>query len=430
MHFSERQRQELSKAKKRRLARQRRLAKPSPAFEQLEPRIVLSGSPADPALGLTSAQVAALSSGFTSLSQRLTEAQASDLLASSAAGIGQPLGTLISVGDELRTGLTNPLAVALSGGMNVAQIETAITDAVAVDDFLSAVGINTTVVTNASGDTVVWFTLSVTGSETLADYELDLGQAGIDGAQGILREQGLSIDAIEVDLDTTLAANFAIGVTLAAGLTANEMICLKSDSIEVGATASGTVTGIDARFGAIRLGDAAGANISLAVDLGVELDLQEDTDGCLSLGSLDVGAVGDIFSQLDVSTDFDVTIPFDLDIGGFDLPTGTGLNITIGSPDLLDASQLNLTLPSLTINGTGFDFGDLGDFSINDIGSLLDDLSLWIPEIGTGFELPLIGLDVADLFGDAIDLDWDGFFGGLKSPEGHPARTRRVLPEQ
>jgi len=418
MHFSERQRQELSKAKKRRLARERRLAKPSPAFEQLEPRIVLSGSPADPALGLTSAQVAALSSGFTSLSQRLTEAQASDLLASSAVGIGQPLGTLISVGDELRTGLTDPLAVALSGGMNVAQIETAITDAVAADDFLSAVGINTTVVTNASGDTVVWFTLSVTGSETLADYELDLGQAGIDGAQGILREQGLSVDAVEVDLDTTLAANFAIGVTLAAGLTANEMICLKSDSIEVGATASGTVTGIDARFGAIRLGDAAGANISLAVDLGVELDLQEDTDGCLSLGSLDVGAVGDIFSQLDVSTDFDVTIPFDLDIGGFDLPTGTGLNITLGSPDLLDASQLNLTLPSLTINGTGFDFGDLGDFSINDVGSLLDDLSLWIPEIGTGFELPLIGLDVADLFGDAIDLDWDGFFGGLKSPEG------------
>jgi hypothetical protein len=232
--------------------------------------------------------VAALSSGFTSLSQRLTEAQASDLLASSAVGIGQPLGTLISVGDELRTGLTDPLAVALSGAMNVAQIETAITDAVAADDFLSAVGINTTVATNASGDTVVWFTLSVTGSETLADYELDLGQAGIDGAQGILREQGLSVDAVEVDLDTTLAANFAIGVTLAAGLTANEMICLKSDSIEVRATARGTVTGIDARFGAIRLGDAAGANISLAVDLGVELDLQEDTDGCLSLGSLDV----------------------------------------------------------------------------------------------------------------------------------------------
>jgi Ca2+-binding RTX toxin-like protein len=414
MHFSERQRQELSKARKRRLARQRRLAKPSPAFEQLEPRIVLSGSP----LGLTSAQVAALSSGFTSLAQRLTEAQASDLLASSAVGIGQPLGTLISVGDELRTGLTDPLAVALSGPMNVAQIETAISSAVAADDFLSTVGINTTEATNASGDTVVWFTLSVTGSETLADYELDLGQAGIDGAQGILREQGLAVDAVEVDLDTTLAANFAIGVTLAAGLTANEMICLKSDSIEVGATASGTVSGIDARFGAIRLGEASGANISLAVDLGVELDLQEDTDGCLSLGSLDAGAVGDIFSQVDVSTDFDVTIPFDLDIGGFDLPTGTGLNITLGSPDLLDASQLNLTLPSLTIGSSPFDFGDFGNFSINDVGSLLDDLSLWIPEIGTGFELPLIGLDVADLFGDAIDLDWDGLFGGLKSPEG------------
>ena len=249
MRHSPRLRRSHQKARRERLARQHRRRRQAPAFESLERRLVLSGSPADPTLALSGTQVAALSSGFSSLAQRLTEAQAADLLASSAAGIGQPLGTLISVGDELRTGLTDPLAVALSGGMNVAQIETAITDAVAADDFLSAVGINTTVVTNASGDTVVWFTLSVTGSETLVDYELDLGQAGIDGAQGILREQGLALGAVEVDLDTTLAANFAIGVTLAAGLTANEMICIKSDTIAVGAsaTASGgaAITGID-----------------------------------------------------------------------------------------------------------------------------------------------------------------------------------------
>jgi len=416
MYVSRRKYLDLEKARKRRRARQKE-QRLSPAFEPLEPRMVLSGSPADPSLGLTSTQVAALSSGFNSLAQRITESQAADLLASSAAGIGQPLGTLISVGDALRTGLTDPLAVDLTGSLTVAEIESAISSRVAADDFLSGVSINTTAATNASGDTIVWFALSVNGSETLVDYELDLGQAGIDGAQGILRERKLEVDSVEVALDTTLEANFAIGVTLAAGLTANEMICVKSDTIAVGASASGTIAGIDARFGAIRLGDAAGANISVDLDLGVNLDLQEDADGCLSLGSLDVNALDDIFSQLDVSTDFDVVIPFDFDIGGF-TESNSALNISIGSPDLLDASQLNLTLPELHIDGVDFDFANFGNLSINDVGSLLDNLNLFVPQLGAGFELPLIGLDVAALFGDSIDFDWGSFFGGLKSTEG------------
>ena len=67
---------------------------PQVGFECLEQRIVLSVDPSLVVLSTT--QIDALSSGLTSLAQRLTEAQAADMLASSAAGIGQPLGTVIS----------------------------------------------------------------------------------------------------------------------------------------------------------------------------------------------------------------------------------------------------------------------------------------------------------------------------------------------
>lgn len=388
-------------------------------FEPLEQRIVLSVDPSS--VLLSAAQVDALTSGLTSLTQRLTEAQAADMLASSAAGIGQPLGTLISFGDELRTSLTDPLASALSGSLDVAAIETVIQGAVSSADFLSGVTVTATSTTNASGQDVLWLGLNITGSETLPDFELDLGQAGIDGASGLLLDQGLAVGSVAVDLETTLEADLSIGVTLAAGLSTNEMICVKSDSIKVGAeanfTAGAAIAGVDAQFGAVRLGDAVGANVTGSLDIGVNVDLQEGSDGCLSLGALNTGTLSDIFTQTDVSTEFNVTIPFDLDIAGFD-EFGHGLEINIGSSDLLDASQISLTLPELHVDGVDFDFGNLGNLSINDVGSLLDNLNLFIPELGTGFELPLIGLDVADLFGDSIDLDWGSFFGGLKSPEG------------
>ena len=65
-----------------------------------------------------------------------------------------------------------------------------------------------------------------------------------------------------------------------------------------------------------------------------------------------------------------------------------------------------------------FDFPDLGEFSINDIGLFLDDLGNWLPDLGAGFELPLVDLDFADLFGAAVGLYLEGFFSSLKTPDG------------
>jgi hypothetical protein len=197
---------------------------------------------------------------------------------------------------------------------------------------------------------------------------------------------------------------------------------VKSDGLTVGASATAigpvVVPDVATRFGAVRLGDASGADISVVLDVGAKVDLQESADGCLSLGGLAAGSLGAIFSQVDVSTAFAVTIPFTLDIDGFDLPTGSALELGIGAVDLLDAATIGMTPPTLDIGGVAFDFTKLGGFSINDVGVFLDDLASWLPDLGRGFALPLVDLDFADLFGEAIDLDLDALFGSLKTPDG------------
>lgn len=398
----------------------RRAGRLGDAFERLEPRLVLSGVPT----ALSADQVAAFSQGMTVFAQRLTEAQAVDLLASSAAGIGQPLGTLVSVGDELWAGIADPLEASLSGGMSFTDIAAAFANAAAASatDFIDTANVITSVTTTSSGETIVWFDIQIEGSKTLVDYELDLGQAGIDGSAGLLREQGLVVGAVAVDLETTLSGRVQIGINLTPGLTVTDMICVKSDGFTVGASATaagaGAVADVVARFGAVRLGDSLGADISVALDVGAKVDLQESGSGCLSLGSLASGSLGDIFSQVDVSTAFDVTIPFNLDIDGFDLPTGSPLEFGIGAIDLLDAATIEMTFPDLEIGGVAVDFAKFGQVSINDIGIFLDDLGNWLPDLGRGFDLPLVALDFADLFGDAVGLDVQEFFSSLKTPDG------------
>jgi Ca2+-binding RTX toxin-like protein len=391
--------------------RRRRKKRLGDAFESLEPRLVLSGTPST----LSADQVAALSQGVTILAQRLSEAQAVDLLASSAAGIGQPLGTLVSVGDELRAGLADPLAVSLSGGMSFADIASAFASAAAASatDFIDVANVTSSVATTSSGQTIVWFDIQIAGSETLVDYELDLGQAGIDGATGLLRDQGLVVEAVAVDLEATLSGSVQIGVNLSPGLSSADMICVKSDGLTVGASATATVADVATRFGAVRLGDAVGADISVALDIGAKVDLQESASGCLSLGSLAGGSLGDIVSQVDVSTAFDVTIPFSLDLGGFDLPVGSALELGIGAIDLLDAATIDMTLPTLAIGGVPFDFTGLGTLSANDFGAILVQLEQLLPQFTVGLpDLPLLGKGLGDLF-DLGTINVGGFPGGI-----------------
>ena len=87
--------------------------------------------------------------------------------------------------------------------------------------------------------------------------------------------------SVAVYLETTLEADFSIGVTLAAGLSTNEMICVKSDSIKVGAeanfSAGAAITGVDAQFGAVRLGDAVGASVTGSLGILSLIHISEPT---------------------------------------------------------------------------------------------------------------------------------------------------------
>jgi hypothetical protein len=100
--------------------------------ETLEPRQVLA---ADASLDAT--QTAALLRGIEVFALELRGVQESDVLGEPAVALGQPLGTLIHVGDEFRHGLAAPLAPLLAGfagSKTAAEIETALQDAARADN--------------------------------------------------------------------------------------------------------------------------------------------------------------------------------------------------------------------------------------------------------------------------------------------------------
>ena len=73
-------------------------------LEGLEPRQVLTAD-------LTVAQTAALLRGVEVFTEQVSAMQLSGALAEQAVGIAQPIGTILSVGDELRRHVAEPLAM-------------------------------------------------------------------------------------------------------------------------------------------------------------------------------------------------------------------------------------------------------------------------------------------------------------------------------
>ena len=125
------------RSRRRRQARRARTY--APRGEALEPRLVLSLSAAADSTIVTSAQAAALYQGLSGVTSRLTEIQTAGILADQAAALGQPVGTLLPLGDQLRTSLTDRLgSLATGGATTVGNIKTAFADAVAADAALTA----------------------------------------------------------------------------------------------------------------------------------------------------------------------------------------------------------------------------------------------------------------------------------------------------
>jgi hypothetical protein len=175
------------------------------------------------AASLDATQTAALLRGIEVFTLELRGVQESDVLGEPAVALGQPLGTLIHVGDEFRHGLAAPLAPLLAGfagSKTAAEIETALQDAARADnasgDAFSFTRVASSIVPTDGRD-VLWFDLDVAIDKPLPRYQLDLGQrpSAIEGAESLL-DRGLRLGTLEADVTAAVAGRVPFGVDLAA----------------------------------------------------------------------------------------------------------------------------------------------------------------------------------------------------------------------
>ena len=227
--------------------------------ETLEPRLVLASL-------LDASQVAALAQGITVFADRMDQIAESGLLGQEAAALGQPIGTLVPLGDELRVGFVDRI-VGLSGVKTPAEIVTILA---------TAAGTSVSQVSEMLGtDERIWFSVPLSRTTTLPSYELNLGQQPGDGAAASLSDQGLRLGTVPVSLTAGIEGTVSFGVNLAAGLAAEQALSIKFDTLRAFGRASHTgksaIADVDAEYGVLRLGPA---DLDVTIDSGVTLDLQ------------------------------------------------------------------------------------------------------------------------------------------------------------
>jgi len=392
--------------------------------ESLEQRLVLSTTVANDTDPLTAAQTSALVQGIDVLAQRLTQIQTSGLFGDEAAGLGESIGTLSPIGDQLRTGLAERLA-SLSGAITVLDVKNAFLNAATADPVLAISTVTATVETGLTDQTRLWFAVPITGSTSLPDYTLNLGQAPATTGSPSLFDQGLKLGDVKAAVSVGYQGTLEFGIDLAPGLTTDQSFYLKFSGLDVVATATATgasaVQDVEANFGIIKLGPA---DLDVSLDTRVRIDLQEGSDGVVALGELDGTAVADLGSLFSLSaagTGLSVRVPFTQNLGGLQQAVGSAQEIFIKATDLFDPSSLSLTLPSLKLADgiTAFDFTKLADITASDVGAFLADLGRWVPELGRGFDLPLIDTSLAALFGEGLLGDLDDLLDSLKDSSGN-----------
>jgi len=383
----------------------------------------------------TATQVNALFQGFTVLAQRVSEASNAAELPTTGSGLGtlapnamlaemvglqQPLATLTDAGQTLLDGLAQPLQALTVGAAQTAnQVKALIESALATAGTFDPATVVHSLETLADGRQVVWFEIPLAASTTLADYTLDVGQSPSDDpAAPSLADQGLRLGTLEVDVEAGVSGTLRVGIDLSPGLATDQAVVFDLDGLRVCAEADTTVAGVQASFGVVDLGPA---DVAVALDLCVELDLIEGAGGYLPLGTLNSLAIDELFSFSlphggDAVPDLSVDIPFNLGIGGFNLPVGSPLTLSLEALDGFDLGSLAFDFPELLVGSTAFDFAQLGEISIDDLGAWLGGVGNWLPQFGEGFTLPLVDLDL----GAVLDLgsDWADLLDDLRDEHG------------
>ena len=382
--------------------------------ESLESRLVLASL-------VDASHVASLAQGIALFADRIDQVAEHGLLGEQAAALGQPLGTLVPLGDRLRTEFVDRIS-GLSGAKTPAEIEAILS---------KATGTTVSHVSEMVGENErLWFSVPLAGSTSLPSYSLDLGQSPGDAPSGSsavlpsLSDQGLRLGPVEVTLAAGYEGTVTLGIDLAAGVTSEESIFIKFDALRVFGRASHTgktaLADVDAEYGFLKLGPA---DLDVTVDSGVTLDLQEGVAGAVRLGELAGMSLPDLESRLALTatgSGITVTVPFTLDLDGFTQKNGSTQQLKITAADILDPSSLTIAYPNLTVPGVAgtFDFTQFADISAGDLGTFLADVGRWVPEVGRGFSIPVIDQDLAGLFGGSWG-DWlEGKLAALKDDLG------------
>lgn len=396
-------------------------------MERLEPRLVLASTPAADTDPLTAAQTAALVQGIDVLAQRLTQFQTAGLFGQEAAGLGESIGTLSPIGDQLRTGLAERLS-SLSGAITVLDVKNAFTAAAAADPVLAISSVSA--IREALGDqTRLWFSVPLAGTTPLPTYQLSLGQTPSATATPSLLDAGLRLSDVKPTVSVGYDGTMQFGIDLAPGLTAEQGFFIKFDNFDVFAKASASgasaVQDVEANFGIMRLGPS---DVDVSLDTRVRVNLVEGADGVVSLGELDGTAtpdLGTLFSLSAAGSGLAVTVPFKLGFGGFQQPVGSTQTITIKAGDLFDPASLSVTPPKLQFSGgsTAFDFTKLADITDHDLGAFVADLGHWVPNLGDDFQVPIIDRPLSSVAGSGITDRITSLVSGLKNTAGNWAFT-------
>ena len=156
------------------------------------------------------------------------------------------------------------------------QVETAFTAAAEADDglanFLSIAGLSHRTVT-IDGRETLWFEMTLSGSRSLPEYRLDLGQApSADAQHPSLLDRGLQLAPVAVDVAAGFQARVGFGLDLTAGLSPEQATRVKFEPLRVDARATQSLDDLDANLGALRLGPAdVRVDFDLAATIGSEI---------------------------------------------------------------------------------------------------------------------------------------------------------------
>ena len=352
---------------------------------------------------ISSAQFGALSTGFHVLAQRLDDAQEYLHLDLELSALSQPLATLSGYAVDFHEGIANAVAsISVNTDSSFDDVAGYLSTAISGFGEFDVHDVTYSLDNSIIGRQVAWFDIDVSKTNVLSDYMLDLSSLN-----------GLSLGELAVDLETAFGGVIRVGVDLAqAAGSIDQAILFDIDDFGIDLNVDQIVEDVFASYGVYDFGIQ---DIAVGLQAGLNFDLIETVDGFVELGALSSLSYDQLFDiqPSDLASlvqDFEVAIPFSLDVAGFD-QFGEALELVIEADNIFDPETFLLSLPDLTIDGAAFDFSKFADMSVAEIGAYLVELVQLLPTTLEQWDLPFLEDSMAQLMDlqEELELFVDGF---------------------